>query len=67
MKDNKLIRIYMLGFKDELYGEDPRIYHTAIQNAAYQLGRIDGLVGDDVSAIDLQTDEQILKRIIDSI
>jgi len=66
MKDNKLIRIYMLGVKDELYGEEHRIYQTNLQNSAYLLGRADGMVGEDVSTIDLQTDEQILKRIIDN-
>jgi hypothetical protein len=66
MRDNKLIRIYMLGVKDELYGEEHRIYQTNLQNSAYLLGRADGMVGEDVSTIDLQTDEQILKRIIDN-
>ena len=56
----------MLGVKDELYGEEHRIYHTNLQNSAYLLGRADGMVGEDVSTIDLQTDEQILKRIIDN-
>jgi len=56
----------MLGVKDELYGEEHRIYQTNLQNSAYLLGRADGMVGEDVSTIDLQTDEQILKRIIDN-
>ena len=67
MKDSKLIRIYMLGFKDELYSEPQRSYHTTLETSAYQLGRIDGLIGDDVSTVDLQTNEQILKKIIDNL
>jgi ABC-type amino acid transport substrate-binding protein len=63
MIDNKiLLETYMLGFSDELEG-DTREFEDSMLMRAYELGRIDAFVGDDVRSIDYQSDEHLLKRI----
>lgn len=63
MIDNKiLLETYMLGFSDELEGET-REFEESMLMRAYELGRIDAFVGDDVRSIDYQSDEHLLKRI----
>jgi len=63
MIDNKiLLETYMLGFSDELEGET-REFEDSMLMRAYELGRIDAFVGDDVRSIDYQSDEHLLKRI----
>lgn len=61
--DIMLLTTYMKGFNDEL-NETPSNYHTdSLISRAYNLGRQDAIVGDDVSSIDLQGNEEILRRI----
>lgn len=63
MIDNKiLLETYMLGFSDELEGET-REFEDSLMNRAYELGRVDAFVGDDVRSVDYQSDEHLLKRI----
>ena len=63
MIDNKiLLETYMLGFSDELEGKT-REFEESMLMRAYELGRIDAFVGDDVRSIDYQSDEHLLKRI----
>lgn len=63
MIDNKiLLETYMLGFSDELEG-DTREFEDSMLMRAYELGRIDAFVGEDVRSIDYQSDEHLLKRI----
>jgi hypothetical protein len=63
MIDNKiLLETYMLGFSDELEGET-REFEDSMLMRAYELGRIDAFVGEDVRSIDYQSDEHLLKRI----
>ena len=63
MIDNKiLLETYMLGFSNELEGET-REFEDSMLMRAYELGRIDAFVGDDVRSIDYQSDEHLLKRI----
>jgi hypothetical protein len=52
----------MLGFSDELEGET-REFEDSMLMRAYELGRIDAFVGEDVRSIDYQSDEHLLKRI----
>lgn len=63
MPDQELLKIYMWGFEDELTGETRLIPQELSATKAYNLGKIDALVGDDVRSVDYQTDEQILYRI----
>ena len=63
MIDNKiLLETYMLGFSDELEGET-REFEDSMLMRAYELGRIDAFVGEEVRSIDYQSDEHLLKRI----
>ena len=60
--DKILLETYMLGFSDELEGET-RKFEDSLMNRAYELGRVDAFVGDDVRSVDYQSDEHLLKRI----
>ena len=69
-EDKKLLEMYMLGFNDEL---DRRMskskYESYLTEAtrlliiAYNIGKSDAIVGDDVRSSDYQTNEEIIKRI----
>ena len=62
MDDKKLLEWYMMGWKDEMFNFH-RHYIESTYKKAYQMGRADYVVGDDISTIDLQTEEEILNRI----
>lgn len=63
-EDLKLLQIYMKGFNDELDGRVSRVNKISkFSLRAYTLGRRDALVGDDVTSVDKQTNQQILFRI----
>jgi ABC-type amino acid transport substrate-binding protein len=62
INDKILLETYMLGFSDELEGET-REFEDSILMRAYELGRVDAFVGDDVRSVDYQSDEHLLKRI----
>lgn len=64
-ENNITLSHYMTGFNDELTGnENLDTFTKAIYRKAYKIGRLDALVGDDLSSNDYQTDEQILNKII---
>ena len=61
-QDKILLKLfYNLGFSHELCGQNP--IDDKQLKIAYNLGRLDAQVGDDVRSVDYQTDEEILKRI----
>lgn len=61
--DEELLESYMWGFDDELGGVF-RVWEPSKQMLrVYELGRTDAIIGDDIPSHDLQTNEQILKRI----
>ena len=62
INDKILLETYMLGFSDELEGET-REFEDSMLMRAYELGRVDAFVGDDVRSVDYQSDEHLLKRI----
>jgi len=62
-KDNQLLETYMWGFNDELDGRTRMWNPNPLLLRAYDLGREDALIGDDVSSNDLQTNEEILNKI----
>jgi len=62
-QDNILLETYICGFKDELYGRKKMWNPNPLLLRAYNLGREDAIVGDDVSSLDKQTNEEIIKRI----
>jgi hypothetical protein len=61
--DKDLIEIYLQGFNDELNNVKKTKYDVKLKQTAYDLGRLDAIVGDDVSSSDRQTNKQILDRI----
>ena len=61
--DKKLLRTYMIGFEDELSSANKKIMKNYLQQKAYNLGRLDALVGDDINSLDYKTDLEILEKI----
>lgn len=61
--DKEILRHYMFGFNDELNGELEEKFNDELLQKAYNMGRIDALIGDDISSVDNQTEEEIIKRI----
>ncbi len=61
IEDKELLKIYKQGFKDEL--DNP--LEADLRARAYYFGRLDAIVGDDVTSSDEQTEEQILNKIKD--
>lgn len=61
--DKILLDIYREGFNDELNGKKERNYKGHHEMRAYNLGRIDAIVGDDCRSVDYQTEEQVLEKI----
>jgi len=62
-QDKELLETYMWGFNDELDGRTRMWNPNPLLLRAYNLGRDDALIGDDVASSDLQTNEEILNRI----
>ncbi len=62
-QDSELLKIYMVGFDDELWSLPVKTYSTQIEQSAYQSGRYDAILGDDVTSNDDRTNEEILVRI----
>lgn len=61
--DKELLRIYMLGFTDELDSKPKLKYNDIFEQSAYDYGRLDAYYGDELSSLDEQTHEQILNKI----
>lgn len=61
--DKKLLETYMIGFDDELEQATEKSFTNSQLQKAYDLGRTDALLGDDISSVDNQTNGQILIRI----
>lgn len=49
----------MCGFNDELSEIHQQKIYSDLEQIAYNWGRIDAIVGDDVSSTDLQTNDEI--------
>lgn len=63
-QDKILLETYMWGFNDALDDRVREINDSdPLLSNAYNLGRIDGIAGDDVTSLDYQTNEEILNRI----
>lgn len=68
MTDIELIETYMLGWQ---YAGEPtweklkerEDFNSDIEYKAWYIGYYDYIAGDDVSSVDMQSEEQILKRI----
>lgn len=62
-QDKVLLETYMWGFNDELDGRRRMWNPNPLLLRAYNLGRDDAIIGDDVQSSDLQTNDEILNRI----
>jgi hypothetical protein len=61
--DKILLETYMWGFNDELDGRVKMWNINPLLLRAYELGRQDAIIGDDVRSVDYQSNEEILNRI----
>jgi len=61
--DEQLLAVYMKGFTDSLHDVFPQHLNTSLEQKAYQLGRIDALIGEEIESHDYQTNEEILSQI----
>ena len=66
INDQVLLETYMRGFNDELDGRKRLIGTDSMLNRAYNLGRDDAIIGDEVSLSDKQSNEEILAMIKNS-
>jgi hypothetical protein len=65
--EEELLEIYLLGFEHELCCTEPTTYENKYYQRAYQIGRDDAFIGDDVMSNDYRSKEQILKQIYNEI
>lgn len=64
--DKFLLQAYKMGWDDCFFGDDTNLLtfkDSDLLKKAYKIGWQDYVIGDDVSSNDLQTNEEILKRI----
>lgn len=64
--DSSMLSTYKCGFEDELSGftkNHSMIFQNINFAKAYNLGRMDAIVGDDVRSVDYQSDDEKLERI----
>ena len=59
----QLLEAYMQGFEDELQNNPIQEYDYVTKQRAYELGRIDALIGDNVRSVDYQSEEHLFQRI----
>jgi hypothetical protein len=63
VSDEYLLGVYMFGFNDELNNSHDRGFESLLEKRAYNLGRLDALVGDDVSSVDYKSNSEIVNKI----
>jgi hypothetical protein len=61
--DKELLKQYMKGFNDELRGTSSIESDNELENKAYRIGALDAIVGDDLSSVDLKTNEEVIRQI----
>lgn len=61
-KDKRILETYMIGWDDELDGKFTQ-QSEPILIKAYNLGRLDALVGDECESVDNKTNTEILEQI----
>jgi len=63
LADEHLLETYMWGFNDELRGRERVWNPNPLLLRAYNLGRDDAVIGDEVTSTDQQTNQEIVDRI----
>jgi hypothetical protein len=61
--EEKLLEHYMWGFTDELDSKPSPVFDDDLITKAYQLGRDNAIIGDDVRSIDYLSNQEILRMI----
>lgn len=61
--NEKLLKIYLQGFRDEFEDRPEPQFSNDLEKTAYQLGRTDYKIGDDIPSFDYRSNEEILKEI----
>jgi hypothetical protein len=64
-EDKLLLEIYMIGWKDSFKNINQPNKYKDFKRKAYNLGWCHAIIGDDLSHIDLLSNEEILKQIKD--
>lgn len=64
-EEKRLLEVYIQGFNDELNGDSgyTEMVSDPLTLRAYNLGRADAIIGDDISYHDKQTNKEILSKI----
>lgn len=63
LSDQYLLKVYNQGWYDCFNTVDNSELYKGKKLKAYNLGWLDYISGDDISSVDAQTNEEILKRI----
>lgn len=67
LEDILLLEAYMLGWNNELYGKTRlKVYDDELMQRAYDLGVVDAIIGDEVSSVDMKTNDELLTLIKDT-
>jgi len=59
-----LLEWYWKGWNDEANGSISETSENLLERKAYIIGRTDYIVGDDVSSVDYQTEDEIICKIV---
>jgi len=62
-EDLNLLRLHGIGWDEEMLSKPTKTLENPLEQRAYDMGRLDYKVGDDVPSADCQTPEQIIKYI----
>ena len=61
--DRAILNCYWGGWNRGAEDSDLSVHMKGIRKVAYSFGSADYIAGDDVSSVDLQTDEEIIQRV----
>ena len=63
LPDEKLLEYYNMGWHDCAENNKEKKFENKLIQRAYTIGWLDFIAGDDVSSVDMQTEQDILKHI----
>ena len=63
LPDEKLFEYYKMGWDDCADNNKQKEFEDKLLQRAYTIGWLDFIAGDDVSSVDMQTEQDILKHI----
>lgn len=62
--DDFLLKLYMIGWEDEFKSKRRQLIKEPLYQKAYDLGREHAITGDDLSHIDIMSNEEIIQLIL---